>query len=160
MEDKRVADYFVVAGLPTEGAPDGDGLIKLDEYSNEAVLKTSHNQVRHRTFSWNVILTTCIIRLYVCEKEYYISVYVIVLKGKSFTVNSCKVTIELNPELLKFKFWLITNETNVNINLEIIYPTLVPITYIISSMQLLEVLNLILCNHYSYCHEYMPINSF
>jgi len=37
MEEGRVADYFVVAGLPSNPVP-------LEEFSNEAVLKSSHRQ--------------------------------------------------------------------------------------------------------------------
>ena len=44
MDDKRVADYFVTAGLSIDNVCEGEGLVHLDEYSNEAVLKTTHNQ--------------------------------------------------------------------------------------------------------------------
>ena len=37
MDEKRVADYFVVAGLP-------ENPIEIDEYSNEAVLKSTYKQ--------------------------------------------------------------------------------------------------------------------
>lgn len=37
MEEGRVADYFVVAGLPPDPVP-------LEEFSNEAVLKSTHRQ--------------------------------------------------------------------------------------------------------------------
>jgi hypothetical protein len=39
MEDKRIADYFVVAGL----APDNP--LPLEGYSHEATLKPDHRQV-------------------------------------------------------------------------------------------------------------------
>lgn len=35
MEDRRVADYFVVAGLP-------DNPLPLEEFSNEAIIKPTH----------------------------------------------------------------------------------------------------------------------
>jgi len=37
MEERRVADYFVLAGLP-------DNPVPIEELSNEAVLKTTHKQ--------------------------------------------------------------------------------------------------------------------
>ena len=37
MEEKRIVDYFVVAGLPENPTP-------LDEFSNEASLKPTHKQ--------------------------------------------------------------------------------------------------------------------
>lgn len=37
MDDHRVADYFVVAGLP-------DNPLPLEEYSNEAILKLTYKQ--------------------------------------------------------------------------------------------------------------------
>lgn len=37
MEERRVADYFIVAGLPENPLP-------LEEYANEAVLKPTYKQ--------------------------------------------------------------------------------------------------------------------
>lgn len=37
MEEKRIVDYFVVAGLPDNPEP-------LEEFSNEATLKPTHKQ--------------------------------------------------------------------------------------------------------------------
>lgn len=40
MEERRVADYFVVAGLPN----DPSKLEALDEYCDESILKPNHKQ--------------------------------------------------------------------------------------------------------------------
>ena len=56
MDNKRVADYFIIAGLPDD--PEKQTI--LDESSLEVNLKPSHNQVGYQLilFTFNFVCTS------------------------------------------------------------------------------------------------------